>query len=195
MQSASAASGQPLTLSARFPAESVRVDNTTNQWYVVVGLPGAFIPPYTVGVTLPLDGAASVQVAPQAPAQTAQPALVTGEAYTVTLSSDARPADSGTPLPGAGVPSQIVSSHFTVGTGGAMHVTAQPTARMLALHADPANTDWIGFGLFSVIMTQGIAGIWRIHPGETVSVANVAPVSLGVAANSGVQALDLLMVI
>ena len=192
IRSASAPAGQPLTVSASFPAQSLRVDNPTNQWYLVTGLSGAWIAPYTVGVVLALQGASSVQLTATAPPNINQVLPNVGEILTITLDSDAQLPQSGTGLPGHDVPSVLGTFSLTANTH--LSSLATPTlTRMIALKADRGNTDaWYVAGN-GLSLTRDA---WRLDPGEVVSFAQISLANIWVFQGSaGAVSLSVMIVI
>ncbi|MBI3936912.1 MAG: hypothetical protein HY323_08040 [Betaproteobacteria bacterium] len=86
-----------------FRANTVVVDNPTNQWVSLPSL-GIFVPQYTLGATYPLPGTTRARASWTAPAGQVEPPSITGQTTTITFYDIALPGTSGVGMLGGRAP-------------------------------------------------------------------------------------------
>lgn len=112
-------SGTSKSIGAQFPIKAVRIDNETNQWLQITGTL-LFVNPYTVGFVANLRGVGSVTLGSSPPPGVTNPAVITAEAYSVTV-YDTPQAES----PGVSVPVRPATAIFVAqGVGQKELITA-----------------------------------------------------------------------
>lgn len=167
---------QPTTLNATFYIRSVRVDNPTGQW-LYLDVPGAYIPPYTVGWTMNVNPTLSVTIRSQTPGgQVSNPILGQWASIIVT--------DTPITTPSTGLPiipdsTQVSANTMTVAGGVMPTLNAGPwsfTARSVRI--DNPTGQWLFLttpGLWIPPYTTGFSA--NIGPSLTGQVLAITPIT------------------
>lgn len=88
--------GAAINVALPFPAQSVAIDNLTNQYVLIGGDVQRFVPPGRSGVVLPMFGSRKAQASfTSPPGQTAPPAAVNGQIARLVFSELPLPNDRG----------------------------------------------------------------------------------------------------